>query len=112
MKLHQILAYLRTFISASGGKFAFSGGWGRPLPTSVGRTLYNYVYISVHFIWIVLYVLLFYLILVQIINGTDILEVLHDFPELKLYVHSLYYCEYDNFFKSLSELCSNKMIRY
>ena len=23
----------------SGGKFALSGGWGRPLPTSVGRTL-------------------------------------------------------------------------
>ena len=39
----------------------------------------------------------------QIINGTDILEVLHDFPELKQYVHSLYYCQYDEFFKSLSK---------
>ena len=40
----------------------------------------------------------------QIINGTDILEVLHDFPELKVYVHSVYYCQYEEFFKSLSEL--------
>ena len=38
----------------------------------------------------------------QIINGTDLLEVLHDFPELKRHVHSLYYCHYDQFFQSLS----------
>ena len=39
----------------------------------------------------------------QIINGTDILEVLHDYPELSQFVHSLYYCHYDDFFRSLSE---------
>lgn len=37
----------------------------------------------------------------KIINGTDLLEVLHDFPELKRHVHSLYYCHYDQFFQSL-----------
>ena len=39
----------------------------------------------------------------QVINGTDILEVLHDYPELAQFVHSLYYCRYDNFFRSLGE---------
>eukprot|EP00731_Ephydatia_muelleri_P003686 Em0001g3686a len=37
----------------------------------------------------------------KVINGTDIREVLHSFPELKDYVESLYYCRYDEFFRSL-----------
>ena len=37
------------------------------------------------------------------IDGADILEVLHDFPELSSHVQSLYHCRYDEFFKSLCE---------
>lgn len=29
--------------------------------------------------------------------------MLHDFPELAQHVHSLYYCQYDQFFKTLSK---------
>ena len=39
----------------------------------------------------------------QIIHGADILEVMHDYPELSQFVHSLYYCRYNEFFRSLSE---------
>lgn len=28
---------------------------------------------------------------------------MHDYPELSQFVHSLYYCRYDEFFRSLSE---------
>ena len=41
--------------------------------------------------------------LVQIINGADILEVLHDYPELRDFVMSLYNCQYDQFFRTLGE---------
>ena len=41
----------------------------------------------------------------QIINGTDILEVMHDYTELTQFVHSLHYCRYDEFFRSLSKPC-------
>ncbi|XP_064399836.1 26S proteasome non-ATPase regulatory subunit 6-like [Halichondria panicea] len=37
----------------------------------------------------------------HIVNGTDILEILHDYPELHDHVTSLYHCRYDDFFKSL-----------
>lgn len=37
----------------------------------------------------------------KVINGADILEVLHSFPELNQYVYSLYNCQYDKFFESL-----------
>ena len=39
----------------------------------------------------------------QIVNGTDILEILHDYPELSNHVNSLYNCCYDDFFRSLSK---------
>ena len=39
----------------------------------------------------------------QIINGSDILEVLHDYPELSEHINSLYSCQYDKFFRTLSE---------
>jgi 26S proteasome regulatory subunit N7 len=37
----------------------------------------------------------------KVIKGTDVLEVLHGYPELKLYVFSLYECKYDQFLQSL-----------
>ncbi len=37
------------------------------------------------------------------INGADVQEVLHGYPELNQYVNSLYYCQYDKFFESLSK---------
>lgn len=40
---------------------------------------------------------------IQIIEGADILEVLHGYPELREFVLSLYNCQYDKFFRTLSE---------
>lgn len=37
----------------------------------------------------------------QIVRGSDILEVLHDYPELADHVNSLYSCQYDQFFRTL-----------
>lgn len=39
----------------------------------------------------------------QVVNGSDILEVLHDYPELSTHVNSLYNCQYDQFFRTLSK---------
>ena len=41
--------------------------------------------------------------LVQIIGGAEVLEVLHSHKELGTFVHSLYNCQYDVFFKMLGE---------
>lgn len=41
----------------------------------------------------------------QIVNGSDILEVLHEYPELAQHINSLYRCQYDQFFRTLSECC-------
>lgn len=46
-------------------------------------------------------------IVLQVINGADVQEVLHNFPELNNYVHSLYDCQYDQFFQALSEFAWN-----
>ncbi|CAI8044246.1 26S proteasome non-ATPase regulatory subunit 6 [Geodia barretti] len=37
----------------------------------------------------------------KIIEGADILEVLHGYPELREFVLSLYNCQYDKFFRTL-----------
>lgn len=37
----------------------------------------------------------------KIIEGADILEILHGYQELREFVLSLYHCQYDKFFKSL-----------
>lgn len=43
----------------------------------------------------------------QVIQGASVLEVLHGYPELSQFVHSLYHCQYDRFFRSLSESTSD-----
>lgn len=40
----------------------------------------------------------------KVIKGAEILECLHQMPSLKKYLHSLYECQYGEFFKSLSEI--------
>ena len=43
---------------------------------------------------------------VQILEGAEILEVLHTSSELNTFVRSFYDCQYGDFFKVLSELFS------
>jgi 26S proteasome regulatory subunit N7 len=40
----------------------------------------------------------------KVIKGAEILECLHQMPSLKKYLHSLYECQYGEFFKSLTEI--------
>jgi len=40
----------------------------------------------------------------KVIKGAEILECLHQLPVLKRYLHSLYDCQYGEFFKSLTEI--------
>ena len=46
----------------------------------------------------------------KIIEGADILEVLHDYPQLRDFVLSLYNCQYDKFFTTLGEFERGKCV--
>lgn len=40
----------------------------------------------------------------KVIKGSEILECLHTLPKLKLYLQSLYDCQYNEFFRSLADI--------
>jgi len=40
----------------------------------------------------------------KVIKGAEILECLHQLPSLNRYLHSLYECQYSDFFKSLTDI--------
>ena len=41
----------------------------------------------------------------EVIKGSEILEVLHQLPDTKKYLFSLYNCQYADFFQVCTELC-------
>ncbi|EDV28981.1 26S proteasome non-ATPase regulatory subunit 6 [Trichoplax sp. H2] len=40
----------------------------------------------------------------KVVNGSEILEVLHELPKIKSFLNSLYYCNYDQFFVALGDI--------
>ena len=43
---------------------------------------------------------------VQVIRGSEILEVLHGLPDVKQYLFSMYNCQYGDFFLALGKIAS------
>ena len=50
------------------------------------------------------------MIYLQVVKGSEILEVLYGLPDIREYLFSLYECKYEQFFLHLGELSVQKIV--
>ena len=48
----------------------------------------------------------------QVVNGSEILEMLHQLPDIKEFLMSFYDCHYDRFFVSLGKFVTRHFYQY